>query len=68
MSAGRTADLTPREYEAARIAASGNSNRQVAEKMNTTEGTVKQYLNRVYDKTGCGDRAKLVYVLKEPPK
>lgn len=51
--------LTPREKEAARIAAAGLSNRQVAERMNITEGTVKQYLNRAYAKTETTNRADL---------
>jgi len=59
-------ELTPREHEAARIAAAGHSNREVAAEMGVKESTVKQYLNRVYDKIGVLDRGQLIYVLKEP--
>ena len=54
-------NLTPRELEAARIAAEGLSNRQVAEQMQISEGTVKQYLYHVYDKVGVWNRDQLRY-------
>lgn len=53
--------LTPREKEAARIAATGVSNRVVAAEMRVSEGTIKQYLNRVYEKTGANNRGQLQY-------
>lgn len=53
--------LTPREKEAARIAASGATNKEVAEKMRVTEGTVKQYLHRAFDKVGVDCRSDLRY-------
>jgi DNA-binding CsgD family transcriptional regulator len=56
-------DLTHREKEAARFALDGLSNRQVAAQMRTTEGTVKQYLSRVYDKVGAGGRRDLPRLL-----
>lgn len=57
-------ELTPREREAAQIAACGHTNKEVAARMNLTEGTVKQYLTRVYDKTGAVDRSQLTYKLR----
>lgn len=44
-------DLTPREKQTAILAASGMSNRQVGRQLGLTEGTVKQYLHSVYEKT-----------------
>jgi DNA-binding CsgD family transcriptional regulator len=53
--------LTPREKEAARIAASGHSNLEVAQQMHVTRGSVEQYLHRVYEKLGVTDRSQLSY-------
>jgi len=46
-------DLTPREKQTAILAASGLSNRDVARTLGLTEGTVKQYLHSVTEKTGA---------------
>jgi DNA-binding CsgD family transcriptional regulator len=54
-------ELTPREKEAARIAAAGASNAEVAQRMGVSEGTVKQYLNHAYDKLGVWNRYQLTY-------
>lgn len=51
--------LTPRELEAAKLAAQGDPNKVMAKKMNVTEGTVKQYLYRVYEKLGVENRTEL---------
>lgn len=53
-------DLTRREREAIGFAIRGLNNRQVAEQMHTTEGTIKQYLHRAYDKVGAESRRDLV--------
>lgn len=53
--------LTPREKEAARIAAAGHTNSEVAQEMNVRASTVKQYLNRVYGKLGVENRKQLTY-------
>jgi DNA-binding NarL/FixJ family response regulator len=54
-------ELTPREKEAARLAASGASNKTVASEMAVGEGAVKQYLSRAYDKLGIENRGQLRY-------
>lgn len=64
----RPYDLTPREREAAQIAAKGLSNREVAARMSLTEGAVKQYLNRAFEKLGVEKRGQLTYSLGESPK
>lgn len=61
-------ELTLREREAARLAACGNTNREVGQKMGLTVGTVEQYLNRAYGKLGVTDRTALTYKLRESPK
>jgi DNA-binding NarL/FixJ family response regulator len=53
--------LTPREKEAARIAARGVSNKEVAAQMRIQEAAVKQYLHRAYEKLGVTERGQLVY-------
>ena len=42
--------LTPREIELVRMVAQGGRNREIAEKLNITEGTVKAHLHNVYKK------------------
>jgi two-component system, NarL family, nitrate/nitrite response regulator NarL len=54
-------ELTNREKQAARLAASGISNREVGQKMGLKVGTIEQYLNRAYDKLGVKDRTELTY-------
>ena len=42
--------LTAREREIAQLAASRLSNREIAEKLFLSEGSVKQYVNQIYSK------------------
>ena len=44
------AALTGREYEIAKLMASRLRNREIAEKLFLSEGSVKQYINRIYSK------------------
>ena len=44
--------LLPKEQEIARLAAGRATNREIAEKLFLSEGTVKQYINRIYSKLG----------------
>jgi DNA-binding CsgD family transcriptional regulator len=53
-------NLTPREKQAARLAAMGASNREVSVCMGVTVPTVEQYLNRVYEKLAIHSRYDLV--------
>ena len=57
-------DLTEREREIASLLAEGLTNRQIADKLYISEGTVKNYISSIYDKTGIHDRVKLVVALK----
>lgn len=59
-----TEDLTEREKEICSLMADGLSNKQIAEKLYISEGTVKNYISAIYDKTGIHDRVKLVVELK----
>jgi two-component system nitrate/nitrite response regulator NarP len=53
-------DLTPREHEAAALATSGLSNKQIAHMLGLTEGSVKQHLHRVFIKLGIENRVHLI--------
>jgi len=56
--------LTEREQEIAALLVEGLTNRQIADRLYISEGTVKNYISTIYDKTGIHDRVKLVVALK----
>ncbi len=57
-------DLTARETDIANELVEGMTNREIAEKLFLTEGTVKNYLSDIYSKVGTSDRAKAILLLK----
>jgi two-component system, NarL family, nitrate/nitrite response regulator NarL len=52
--------LTKRELEIVDLVCLGLRNRQIADRCNLTEGTVKIHLNSVYRKLGVASRAELI--------
>ncbi|MBP5761983.1 MAG: response regulator transcription factor [Lachnospiraceae bacterium] len=56
-------EMTDREREIAALLAEGLTNGQIADKLYISEGTVKNYISSIYDKTGIHDRVKLVVAL-----
>jgi DNA-binding NarL/FixJ family response regulator len=52
--------LSRREEDVVRLVADGLGNRQIAEQLNLSEHTVKNYLFRVFDKLGISTRVELV--------
>jgi len=54
-----TLRLTPREHEIADLVSRGLKNRQIAEQLSITPGTVKVHLMHVFEKTGVKDRQEL---------
>lgn len=52
--------LTPRELEIVRLAAEGLRNREIAERLSITEGTVKIHLHNIYEKLGVTGRSQLI--------
>jgi len=52
--------LTSRESEVAQLVAEGLSNREIASKLSLTEHTIKNYVFRIFDKTGVSSRVSLV--------
>jgi two-component system nitrate/nitrite response regulator NarP len=66
---GGTADplitLSPREKAIAALVARGLRNREIGAQLGMTEGTVKVYLHRVYEKLGVGSRTELAIRAKD---
>jgi len=57
-------DITEREKEICSLLSQGLTNKQIAESLYISEGTVKNYISSIYDKTGIHDRAKLIVAMK----
>jgi DNA-binding CsgD family transcriptional regulator len=55
--------LTPRERQVARLAATGLSNRAIAKKLGTAEGTVKFQAHTLFHKLGLANRTQLALLL-----
>jgi DNA-binding NarL/FixJ family response regulator len=51
-------ELTPRERSVLELLAEGRSNRQIANRLGLTEGTVKGYLTTIFAKLGVVDRTQ----------
>ena len=51
--------LSPRETELVQLVRQGKRNRDIAEQLGITEGTVKVYLHSVFEKTGVANRTEL---------
>lgn len=58
-------DMTEREKEICSLMTKGLTNRQIAERLYISEGTVKNYISNIYDKTGIHDRVKLIVELQK---
>ena len=56
--------MTSRESEILSLLAQGLTNKQIADTLYISEGTVKNYISSIYDKTGIHDRAKLIVAIK----
>lgn len=61
----RLKELSEREIEIARLIVEGKNNRDIANRLFITEGTVKNYISAIYNKVGTNDRAKAIQRLKE---
>lgn len=51
--------LSPREYQVARLVASGRSNRQIAERLVISEQTVKNHIQSIFRKLAISNRVEL---------
>src|SRR5690349_667139 len=59
----RLAGLTNRRRQVATLVTRGLSNRDIAEKLSVTEGTVKVHLHAIYEKLNIHSRTKLAIAL-----
>lgn len=57
--------LSPRETDVVRMVAKGLRNKEIAEKLTITEGTVKSYLHSIYEKLGVKGRVELTLLAQE---
>ncbi len=55
--------LTDREQEIGLQISQGKSNSDIATQLGVSENTIKNHLSRIFDKTGCGNRAGLAAVI-----
>jgi two-component system nitrate/nitrite response regulator NarL len=61
----KTVRLSPRERQLVALLTQGLRNKEIAWRMNITEGTTKVYLSRLFEKTGANDRFELaMFVLQ----
>ncbi len=58
-------EMTSRELDVCRLLAGGYTNAEIAEKLFLTEGTVKNYISKIYDKAAIRDRATLAVYLSK---
>mgnify|MGYP004647043771 CR=1 FL=1 len=58
-------ELTEREKEICSLMVEGLANKQIADRLYISEGTVKNYISNIYDKTGIHDRVKLIVELRK---
>ena len=58
-------DFTGREQEIIRLLLLGKSNKEIAEKLFLTVGTVKNYISQIYSKAEITDRANAVLFFKK---
>jgi DNA-binding NarL/FixJ family response regulator len=54
--------MSSREMEVLRLIASGNSNKQIADKLSIGETTVKSHIANIFSKLGANDRAHAVTI------
>ncbi|MFC5407382.1 response regulator [Cohnella soli] len=64
---GRASDLkfTNREMSIIALMVEGRTNREIAQLLFMSEGTVKNYISAIYDKVGTNDRTQAVIWLKD---
>ena len=63
IGAGKIDQLSHRELQVAEHAAQGESNKQIADRLELSEHTVKNYLFHVFEKLGVSTRFELLFLL-----
>lgn len=62
---GEFEELTERESEIARLVTEGLSNKEIAERLYLSIGTVKNYISKILDKLGLRDRTQIAIYLRD---
>ena len=58
-------DISEKEYEVIQLVAEGFSNKEIAQKLFLSEGTVRNYLSTILEKLSLRDRTQLaIFYLK----
>lgn len=65
-TASRLARLAPREFEIAALIAEGRVNKEIADRLGLTLGTVKSYVHRIITKTRLPNRAAIAAAFTSP--
>jgi DNA-binding CsgD family transcriptional regulator len=60
-------ELSPREREVASLLLEGFSYKEIADRLSVSMATVKTHVNRIYDKTGAGNKIELGRMLAARP-
>ena len=63
----RTDLLTPQEYQVARAAAAGSTNREIADTLFLSQKTVEYHLSAIYRRLGITSRTDLTTLLAPLP-
>src|SRR5215813_14927729 len=59
--------LSFRERQVVKLVSQAKLNKEIAYELHLTEGTIKEYLNRIFRKLGISNRTELaVWALKQP--
>ena len=66
-SSSPLSSLTPRERAISGLVAQGMRNRDIGNELGMTEGSVKVYLHRIYEKLGVNNRTELALVAQDRP-
>ncbi len=53
-------ELSPREFEILKLISEGKSNKEIAQKLTISNGTVRVHASNIFSKLGCNDRAQAV--------
>jgi len=62
------ANLSLRQKQVVALVCKAKQNKEIAYELNLTEGTVKEYLNRIFRKLGVSNRTELaIWVLTQQP-
>jgi len=56
-------ELSDRQQQLVTLVCAGNSNKDIAEKLGITEGTVKAHLHSIFDQLGVRSRIELMIAL-----